>query len=150
MNQPVSRDDERLLDRFLDDALSAEALSACRRRLEQEPQLRAALQQRQSLRQGFRAARGQTFAAPASFAGNVVAAARRLPVDRSEDPDLMVLCRRLLVAAAAILVVAALWSSGLFRSGGSGDLQAAPDEVQRLIQELDAKAAAVAPETRRK
>lgn len=150
MNQPVSRDDERLLDRYLDDALPAEALGECRRRLEQEPQLRAALQARQHLRRGFQVARSQTFAVPTGFAASVVTAARRLPVDRSEDLDLVTVCRRLLVAAAAILVVALLWSSGLFRAADSGDLQAAPDEVQRLIQELDAKASAVAPETRRK
>jgi hypothetical protein len=150
MNRSVSRDDERMLDRFLDEALSVAELGVCRRRLEQEPQLRAALQERKHLRQGFRAGRGQSFAAPADFASSVVVAARRLPVDRAEDSDLVVVCRRLLMAAAAILVVAALWSSGLFRAAASSDLQAVPDDVQRLIQELDAKAASVAPEKPRK
>src|SRR5437899_2660480 len=112
MNPGLSRHDERLLDRFLDDVLQGDDLAVCRRRLEQEPALRAALQERQRLRAGFLAGRGAAFTPPVNFAAGVVAAARRLPASgpsssssdgpgsRGSDPAR--LCRRILWFAAAV------------------------------------------------
>jgi hypothetical protein len=141
MNSDLSRGDERLLDRFLDGTLSPGEVASCQRRLEGEPLLRAALRDRTRLRRGFAAGRGTAFAAPAGFAARVVAAARRLPpaADDPESADVVRFCRRVLLAAAIVVAATLLWHSGLFASPGDGTLQAAPDEIDRVIDALDAK-----------
>jgi hypothetical protein len=138
MNSDPTRDDERRLDRFLDGALSAAEAAGLRRRLDGEPLLAAALQERMRLRRGFAAGREAVFVPPAGFAARVVAAARLLPPDRAAA-DVVALCRRVLLAAAVVLGAALLWRSGLFASPGDGTLQAAPDEVDRVIDLLDAR-----------
>src|SRR5262245_40150016 len=138
MNPVIPDRDERLLDRFLDGVLQGAELAACRARLEQEPSLRAALQARQRLRAGFRAGREQSFAPPAGFAANVLADARHLPeIDRTDGADMMRICRRLLLVAAALFAASLIWHSGLLRRSDDGSLQAAPGEVQRIIDDLD-------------
>jgi anti-sigma factor RsiW len=138
MNPVIPDRDERLLDRFLDGVLHGAELAACRARLEQEPALRAALQARQRLRAGFRAGREHAFAPPAGFAANVLAEARRLPeIDRTDGADMMRICRRLLLVAAALFAASLIWHSGLLRRSDDGSLQAAPGEVQRIIDDLD-------------
>jgi len=133
--------DCRLLDRFLDNALTGDELAACRRRLELEPALRAQLQERAWLRRGFTAGRDDGVRPPAGFAAGVVAAARRLPAAAGAgDPrDFVQLCRRLLLVAAAVLVVSAVWHSGLFSGATEDTLQAAPDEVKQVLELLDAR-----------
>ena len=79
MKPELPSSDQLLLDRFLDGMLTAEALADCRRRLEGEPALRAALQQRMRLRRGFVAGREAVCSPPADFASRVLDAARRLP-----------------------------------------------------------------------
>jgi anti-sigma factor RsiW len=131
-----------LIDRYLDGALASSELAAAKARLEAEPALRACLQERTRLRRGFVAGRAATFAAPAGFAESVVAAARRLPETGEPVEPTVRMCRRLLIAAAAVIVGVLLWRSGLFREAGNGTLQAAPDAAQRVIDALDAKIAA--------
>src|SRR5262245_759507 len=143
MTTDCTQKDMLLIDRYLDGALASAELAAAKTRLEAEPALRACLQARTRLRRGFVAGRAATFAAPAGFAEGVVAAARRLPVAPGEPAERTVrVCRRLLIAAAAVMIGALLWRSGLFREGGNGTLQAAPDAAQRVIDALDAKIAA--------
>lgn len=141
-----------LLDRFLDGALSADELAVCRRRLEAEPALRQALQQRTRLRAGFDAGREQVFAPRAGFAEGVVAAARRLPVAGDEVAAVgaaVRTCRRMLLVAAAVAAAAVLWQSGLFRDRGDGTLRAAPDEASRILDALDAEVRAGAVDRRK-
>jgi hypothetical protein len=143
MSSGLNREDVRMLDRFLDDALADAELAACRRRLEAEPELYRGLQQRARLRRGFHADRDTAFAPPPRFAAAVVDAARRLPAVAEPDTAATVrACRRLLLAAAAVMAAALIWQSGLFRDRGDGTLQAAPDEAQRIIDALDAEISA--------
>ncbi|MBL9077362.1 MAG: hypothetical protein JNL08_07660 [Planctomycetes bacterium] len=139
--------DDLTLQRFLDGALDATAANAFRARLAGEPELRRRLAQAQQVRAGFVAARDDAPRAPAGFAAGVLAAVRRLP-DRvqleqlerqQEQGDRIVrLCRRLLVAAAALFAVGLVWHSGLFDSR-SDRLEAAPDEIRCEMERLDAK-----------
>ncbi len=128
-----------MIDRFLDGELDGELLARCRDRLAADPGLRAVLQEREQLRRGFREGRSAAARAPAGFGAQVIAAARRLPsIDRSEtDATVVRFCQRLLIAAAAIVVMAVIWQSGVLQGGGDGRLQASPDEVQGIIDGLD-------------
>lgn len=146
MNQPDAAD-VRSIDRFLDGALQGEELAQWQRRCEAEPALRELLRQRRGLRAGFAAGRARTFAAPAGFAARVAAASRTLPVI-ADDGNVVRLCRRLLVAAAAAAAFALLWQSGLFSSDGDGVLEAAPHEVQRVLDSLDQRIRADGAEVR--
>lgn len=139
MNSDLSRPDLLLIDRYLDGALRADELTAARIRLEAEPALRIGLQERMQLRRGFEAGRGAVYGAPDGFAAGVVAAARRLPIAEDAVETVSRLCRRIVFAAAAIVLAAVLWQSGLFHERGNGTLQAAPDEAARIIDALDAK-----------
>ncbi len=149
MSPDLSRQDLVLLDRYLDAALSADEQVTLRRRLDAEPLLRQGLQQRSQLRRGFHAGRAAVFTAPVGFADGVLAAARRLPhVEIGAVAGRF--CRRLLLAAAAVLLAALVWQSGLLREQGNGTLEAAPDAAQRVIDALDAKIHAGATDPTRK
>jgi anti-sigma factor RsiW len=144
----ISASDERLLHRFLDGALAGEEAVACRSRLAAEPALRQGLAGLQQLRAAFAEARQPVMAAPAGFTAGVLAAARRLPTqvelreagdwDAVAGPGMVRLCRRLLLAAAVLFGLGLLSQSGLFGDGRADTLQAAPDEVHREMQRLDA------------
>ncbi len=144
MSADLSRQDQLLVDRFVDGELAGEALAAARLRLEREPLLRAAVQQRRQLRAGFAAGRETVFAAPKNFADGVLAAARRLPTGEAIGDVAVTACRRVLWLAAAVAIAAVVWQSGLFRGCDTGSLQAAPDEIRRVIDDLDAKVRAQA------
>jgi anti-sigma factor RsiW len=146
----ISRGDELLLDRFLDGALTAEALAECRRRLEDERALRAALRERMRLRRGFIAGRDAVFVPPAGFASRVLEATRRLPPAVDAGIDVIVVCRRILLAAAIVCAASLLWHSGLFVQHGDGTLQAAPDEAAEVIKALDERIQAGFTEAGRK
>jgi len=141
MTRAPSNQDLLLLDRFLDGAMSEAEMADCRSRLEAEPRLRAALQDRQRLRRGFAAGRDAVVTPRPGFAASVVAATRRLPVGTGDEQTGVVVrfCRRALLAAAALVAAALLWQSGVFHDRGDGTLQAAPDEAQRIIDALDAR-----------
>jgi hypothetical protein len=49
------------------------------------------------------------------------------------------LCKRILLVAAAVFAAAMLWQGAVTFSGGSSSLQAAPDEAQRIVDDLDAR-----------
>lgn len=146
MNFPAS--DDRLLHRFLDGVMGADEAAACRARLQAEPRLRQQLQALQQLRVAFTEARQPATVAPAGFTTGVLAAARRLPSRDDADLDgawgeggqqgLLRLCRRLLLAAAVLFGLGLLTQAGLFGDGRADTLQAAPGDVQREMDRLDA------------
>lgn len=140
MSSPLSDQDLRLLDRYLDEAIEGPALDSIRRRLAAEPALRSGLQQRMDLRRATTAAAALQFSPRAGFAERVVAASRRLPEPGPEVGDEIVrLCKRILWIAAAVFVAALLWHGATTWNGGAESLQAAPDEAQQIVDELDAK-----------
>lgn len=139
----IPKNDVRLLHRFLDGELAGDEAAACRARLEREPLLRQGLQELQDRARGFAIARTTGVVAPAGFTAGVLAAVRRLP-DREAlraaevGPDLVVLCRRLLLAAAILFGIGLLWQSGLFVGRSTDTLQATPSVIDREMQRLDA------------
>lgn len=137
-----SATDTRLLHRFLDGELAEAEAQALRTRLAAEPDLRAALQALQQQHQAFAAAARSGFAPSAGFTQGVLAAARRLPSrtalrEAEAGEGLVRLCRRLLLAAVVLFGLGLLWHGGLF-GGSNAPLQAAPDEVAREMERLDA------------
>ncbi|MBK8100076.1 MAG: hypothetical protein IPK26_23480 [Planctomycetes bacterium] len=146
MTRSISQHDERLVHRFLDGELLADAASAFARRLQAEPQLRERHRQLVSLRTAFAADRRQTdrvgMVVPAGFAAGVLAAARQLPADGrwrrdiADDQVMLRWCRRILVAAAVLLCAALAWHSGLFANREAA-LQASPAEMERAMEQLD-------------
>lgn len=141
MSTSPTTQDLILLDRFLDGELSDEQRAALQQRLLAEPALRSGLEERTRLRSAFAADAGPGFRPRSGFADRVLAASRRLPVESSGEGEAAVVqfCRRILLVAAAVFAAAMLWQSGMFGSGGEGSLQAAPDEAQRIVDELDAR-----------
>lgn len=142
----LSQDDERMLDRLLDGELDASAASALQARIDAEPSLRSAFEGRQCVRAAFAAARGVQVAAPAGFTANVLAATRRLPtrgeLEQADVGESIVrLCQRILLAAVVVVGLGWALYGGLldrtFSSSGS-TLEAAPDDVQREMDRLDA------------
>jgi anti-sigma factor RsiW len=139
----LSHQDELLLQRHLDGELDPAAVAAFRARLAAEPELARAHEDARSLRTGFLAGREFAMRPPASFTAGVLAAARQLPGrEQLQRMDLAAsairICRRLLLAAMIVAGIGLLWQSGLARLGSSGTLQAAPSEMKRVIDELDA------------
>lgn len=138
----VSQNDERLLFRFLDGELSGDEAAACRARLDREPLLRQCLEELRDRASGFATARAEVRTAPAGFTSGVLAAVRQLP-DRAAlrasegEPELLVLCRRVLIAAALVVGIGLLWHSGLFTGRSADTLQARPGEVEREMKRLD-------------
>lgn len=140
---PLSRDDLRLLHRYVDGEATVEERASCERRLSQEPGLRAGLEELSGLRQMFAAGRsGPTVQVPAGFASGVLTAVRRQALVRhgsgSERASATTtLCRKLLLVAAAVVVGAVLLHTWLLTSGNTNDLHAAPGEVEQGMQRLD-------------
>lgn len=140
----ISNHDERNLQRLIDGELPPAEAAALRARVEGEPTLRAAFAAMSELHSRFASvARSGITGAPGGFTAKVVAAARRLP-DRREleahdvGESIVRVCRRLLLAAAIVCGLGAVCYSGLWRGGGDHRVEAAPDEVQKEMQRLDA------------
>lgn len=139
----LSTRDLRLLHRFLDGAMGGDEVVAFRTRVEAEPQLRQELQALQQQQRAFQDARQPVVAAPAGFTAGVLAAARRLPnrteLHESEASEGMRrLCRRLLIAAALLFGLGLAWHVGVFGDDRADTLQAAPGDVKREMDRLDA------------
>lgn len=139
----LTHQDELLLQRHLDGELDPAAVAALRARLAAEPALARALDDARALRTGFLAGREFAMRPPATFAAGVLAAARQLPArDQLQRMDVAAtairVCRRLLIAAAVLAGIGFLWQAGFVRLGAAPMLQAAPAEVQRVIEALDA------------
>jgi anti-sigma factor RsiW len=135
--------DELLLQRHLDGELDASAAAAFAARLAAEPALARAAAEAQSLRRGFQVARATTMRPPASFAASVSAMVRQLPTRLElQQADVAAaattLCRRILLVAAVLFGAGALWHFGLVSDASPATVEAAPDDVQREIERLDA------------
>ena len=143
-SQNLSQHDELLLQRHLDGELDAAANAVFRTRLATEPGLAKAAEAARSLRAGFRAVRDASMRPSPSFTAGVLAAARQLPSRHLlEQADVAAaaagFCRRILLAAAVLAGLGLLWHSDLVNHPQPATLQAAPGEVQRVIDELDAR-----------
>jgi anti-sigma factor RsiW len=142
----IPQRDLLLLHRHLDGELDAAAEASLRARLASEPELARAAAAERELRAGFAAARATTMRPPASFTASVMAAARQLPTRQQlEQADVaggaVVLCRRLLLAAAVLAGIGLLWHSGVVQHESPATMQASPADVQREIDRLRAELA---------
>ena len=134
---------ERLMQRYLDGELPLDAAAEFDRRLLAEPDLREQLEAAKALQAGFVTARDAVMSPSAGFTAKVVGAVRTLPTRQQlEQADLTAFalrtCQRLLLAAAVFAALGLAWHAGLFGDGRQETLQAAPDDVQREIDRLDA------------
>ena len=151
----LSSADQALLHRFHDDELPAAEAAAFRVRLEAEPTLRAALAELEELRRGSAGGRDRVFSAPAGFTARLLAEVRRLP-DRialreaEASARAAVMCRRILLAATVLFGLGLCWQAGLFDFGRPSRLEAAPGEIEREMERLDAIAHDLPPAQERR
>ncbi|MFN9442511.1 MAG: hypothetical protein ACK6DH_09575 [Planctomycetota bacterium] len=145
-------DDTVLVQRHLDGELAAAAAAAFAARLRTEPELARAVAAAHAQRDLLRAAAGPGRRASARFAAGVLAAARALPTRlQLQQADAVAAavrtCRGVLLAAALIAAVGALWHAGLFGARAPATLQASAGEMDQAIRSLDARiqAGAVPP-----
>ncbi|MBL8748202.1 MAG: hypothetical protein JNK78_03515 [Planctomycetes bacterium] len=147
----ISHDDEGNLHRLLDGELLPEAAVALRARIAAEPALAARFRALEGLRScfagdRFAGERGSGAPLSAGFTAGVLAAARRLPsrheMDEQEVGDgVIVVCRRLLLAAAVVVAFGLVWRSGVIGrvfEVSHGALEAESSEMEQEIQRLDA------------
>lgn len=135
--------EQRSIQRYLDGELPAAEAGEFSRRLLAEPALREQVRAAETLRAGFVAGRERVVAAPTDFTARLMAEVRRQPSRQQlQEADLagaaVRTCQRLLLAAVLCAAAGLAWHFGLFDRGRQNTLQAAPDEVQREIQRLDA------------
>ncbi len=138
----LSQRDDSLLQRHLDGALPADAAAAFAARLLAEPELARAADAARAQRALLQAAAGPARTPSARFAAGVVAAARQLPTRQQlEQADLVAtairVCRQLLVAAAILAAVGALWHAGMIGPSRADTLQASPGALEQEIRQLD-------------
>jgi anti-sigma factor RsiW len=134
--------DRLLAQRHLDGQLDAAAAAAFAARLRTEPELARAVAEAQAQRDLLRAAAGLGRRASPRFAAGVVAAARALPTRlQLQQADAVAAavrtCRRVLLAAAAVAAVGALWHAGLLGGSAPATLQASAGDVDQAIRQLD-------------
>lgn len=139
----LTNHDRLLLQRHLDGELDPRARAAFAERLAAESELAAAAATAAALRAGFVAARSTAMRPSPAFTAKVLAATRALPSRQQlEQADVAAgaigLCRRLLLAAVILAAVGLAWHAGLVRGGEADSLQAAPGDVVREIERLDA------------
>jgi hypothetical protein len=150
----VKSEDLRLLHRMVDGELSdlvPGQLASFERRLAAEPVLAEALEQLRSLRGLFAPGRGaRTPVPPPGFTDSVLAAVRQEALAGAATSDnrkgtaggagdrTAVICRRVLLLAAAIAAVAVLLHTWMLTSRVPEHLQAAPADIQLKMKEIDA------------
>ncbi len=138
----ISSHDQRLLQKFSDGEMNQVEAAAFQTRLEAEPALRSGLAELEELARGFVTGRSQTFSAPAGFSASLLAEVRQLPNriqlrEAEVSGAALVLCRRVLIAAAILFGIGLCWHAGLFPDGRNDTLEAAPAEVEREMERLD-------------
>lgn len=138
----LTSNDRRLLQKYRDGEMTESEAAGFRARVEAEPALRRGLTELDELSRGFAAGRERVFASPAGFTASLLAEVRQLP-DRIQMQQAeisgaaLVLCRRVLIAAAILFGIGLCWQAGLFPDGRSDRLEAAPTEVEREMERLD-------------
>ncbi|MBM3973573.1 MAG: hypothetical protein FJ301_05680 [Planctomycetes bacterium] len=138
----LTQRDDSLLQRHLDGELPADAAAAFAARLLVEPELARAVDAARAQRALLRTAAGSARQPSARFAAGVVAAARQLPTRQQlEQADLVAtairVCRQVLVAAAIVAAVGALWHAGMIGPTRTDTLQASPGALEQDIHQLD-------------
>ena len=132
--------------RYVDGELDADARRAFEQRLAADPDLAARVDAARGLSAlfaGERAVAGPV--ARPGFRGRVLEAcfadaATRTDGDGAER--VVVWARRAIYAAAALVLCAVLARSGLFGRATDVELRAGPAEIQKMMEELDARTAA--------
>lgn len=133
------------VQRYVDGEMTADESLRFERELAVDSELAAAVAELRDLRKCFD---GERTAPPPrlrpGFADRVVGAVRRdaLPVvDRGASAAELVVferwSRRIVVAAVLVAGLALLLFAGLLRSADTGQLQASPAEIQRIMEALD-------------
>jgi len=152
--------DDQELQRYVDGELSEADAAAFAARMLADNDLRQRVEAMEQIHLGFASARDHASGpdrAPAGFTASVMSEVRRLPGrEQLQQMDvgegLVRLCRGLLLAAGILIGLGLCWQSGLFRSTGSGSVEAAsPAEIEAEMKRLDDMAfkasSAVSPAT---
>lgn len=139
----LSNADQNLLQRYRDNEMDQAERTTFQTRLDGEPELRLGLTDLEELGAGFAAGRAAAFAAPAGFTTALLAEVRQLPnriqLQQAEiSAAAIVLSRTLLIAALVLFGLGLCWHAGLFDAGGPALIEAAPDEIEREMERLDA------------
>lgn len=145
----LSQRDQILLQRYFDREMTDVEAARFRARIGEEPALRAALDELTDLRSGFAAGRAACFAAPAGFTAGVLAEVRQLPgrleLEQTERTgQALVLCRRVLLAAAILFGLGLCWHAGLFAGDRTSNLEAG-EAAQQELDKLDEFARSLPP-----
>lgn len=138
----IHDDDQLLLQKYRDGELDESATQRLEQRLLREPALRASLDDYDERSRGFAFGREQAFAPSAGFTAAVLAEVRQLPsrieLEQQEVAGrALVICRRVLIAAAILFGIGLCWHAGLFPDGRNDTLEADPAEVEREMERLD-------------
>jgi len=135
--------DERdgvLAGRYVDGEMTTDERRAFEARLDDEPELAATIVELRALREWF--VDGPVPRPSSDFRSNVLAAALRNAATVDGDARLVAWSRRVLYAAAALIVLGILVAAGVLRPAYSGKLEASPAELERAMDRLDARIAA--------
>lgn len=146
----------RVVARYVDGELAGEESAAIERRLVQDPDLRAAVDELREFRGLFAAERDVAPPRPtAGFRDRVLGEVQRLPTadelratETSRVVEFEAFCRRLMVAAALLIAVGVLAFAGFVHSGDTGELEASETEVRQEMERLDALIRAESPDRR--
>ncbi|MEM7199273.1 MAG: hypothetical protein AAF628_03345 [Planctomycetota bacterium] len=143
--------DEHLVARFIDGMLHSEELAAFERRQLSEPTLRAMVEEQREARDWLTRDRAACDAAEPtrrSIAGAVLAEVRRLPsraelerheITEAAEQSVLRLSRALLVAAALVFAVSALFWSGLMQGTDPRHLEASDRQrIEAIDHAIDA------------
>lgn len=152
--EDLSEADRILAGRFVDGELPAKERAAFEARLAEDAALQAAVDGQADLSAMF--VPGPAPQPSAGFRARVLAAARRLPDSEelsasqssghqapvvslaTQRAHIEAFCRRLLVAAALLILFGGLAWAGILRQADSGQLEASRDEIQQEMERLDA------------
>jgi anti-sigma factor RsiW len=136
---PNERNDV-LAGRYIDGEMSPDDRRAFEALLSGEPELAAKIRELRAMREWFVA--GPVPRPSPHFRDDVLAAALRGASTVADDLRLVSWSRRVLYAAAALIVLGILVASGVLRPAYGGKLEASPAEVEHAMDRLDAQIAA--------
>lgn len=134
---------ERSIARFVDGEMARDELVAFEARHRDDAALRDDVARARELRALFAPERGAARMvrdpqASVAFRNRVLAAAATA-AEAPRQNDVEHLARQVVIVAAAVLVAVAVAAFGLLNRVDSGRLEASPAEMQRTLDQLDAK-----------